>query len=136
VGGEGEGAHGAIYDLGFMNYDFSRPLVPAIEQHIINHKSEIINHPPGTPMTSPPRPEPTHVSGEVFVAAAGALLLHSLAASCLFGFLGFVAPLLDSVYVELGAKLNQTATGIFTITRLYEDYWLLVVLGAIAIDIV
>ncbi len=86
-------------------------------------------------MPHDPRPEPTHLSGEVFVAAAGALLLHALAASCLFGFLGFVAPLLGSTYAELGAKLNQTTTQIFAITRFYDSYWLPIVLGAIAIDI-
>lgn len=87
-------------------------------------------------MSSPPRPEPTHVSGEVFVASAGALLLHALAATCLFGFMGFVAPLLDATYAELGAKVNQTATAIFSITRLYEAYWLPIVLGTIVLDIV
>jgi type II secretory pathway component PulF len=87
-------------------------------------------------MANPSPAEPTHLSGEHFVAAAGSLVLHIVAASSFFGFIGFVLPLLDRVYKERGVELTATAEPVLMAARYYTEFWVYVILAVAAIDLV
>jgi hypothetical protein len=86
-------------------------------------------HPPSTS-------EPTHLSGEVFIASVGSLLLHSLPAVCLLNFFIMFVPLVESLARDHQLALATPAQVMFFLSQRAVRYWFVLIPLAVLVDVV